>query len=65
MKWMEHIISISSVLDKIIVSTQVRQSTSATADGTAPPPPHPFDGSVVILFRVFLHIGYEMNRTHY
>jgi hypothetical protein len=65
MKWIEHIISISSVLDKIIVSTQVRRDTYATAVGTAVPPLHPFDGSVVILFRVYLHIGYEMNSTHH
>ena len=61
---MEHIISINSVLNKIMVSTQVRWSTYATAVGTAALPPHPFDGSAVILFRVYLHIGYEMDRTH-
>ena len=65
MKLIEHIISINSVLDKIMVSTQVRWDTYSTAVGTAAPPLHPFDGSVVILFRVYLHIGYEMNSTHH
>jgi len=45
-----HIISINSVLDKIIVSTQVRWDTYATAVRTVAPPPHLFDGSAVILF---------------
>jgi len=65
MKWIEHIISIDSVLDKIMVSIQVRWDTYATAVGTAAPPPYPFDGSVVILFRVYLHIWYVMNRTNH
>jgi len=38
-----------------MVSTQVRWDTHTTAVGTAAPPLHPFDGSVVILFRVYLH----------
>jgi len=65
MKWIEHIISINSVLDKIMVSTQVRWDTYVTAVGTAPPPLHPFYSSAVILFRVYLHIGYVMNRTYH
>jgi hypothetical protein len=55
---MEHIISINLVLHKIIVSTQVRRSTWATAVGTAAPLLHPFYGSAVILFQVYLHIEY-------
>jgi len=38
-----------------MVSTQVHWDTYATAVRTATPPPHPFDGLVVILFRVYLH----------
>jgi hypothetical protein len=44
---------------------QVRWDTYATAVRTTAPPSHLFYGSAVILFRVYLHIGYEMNRTHY
>ena len=60
-----HIISINSVLDKIMVSTQVPWSLYVTAVGTAAPLLHPFDGSAVTLFQVYLHIGYVMNRTQY
>ena len=44
---------------------QVRWDTYATAVRTTAPPSHLFYGLAVILFRVYLHIGYEMNRTHY
>jgi len=50
MSWIEHIININSVLDKIIVSTQIYWDTYAVAVGTpTPPPPHLFDGSAVII----------------
>ena len=65
MSWVEHIININLVFDKIIVSTQIHWNTYTAAIETAALPPHPFDGSAVIIFHVVLQIGYVMSRTHY
>jgi len=65
MWWIGHIININLVLHKIIVSTQIHRDTYTTVGGTAAPPPHPFDGSVLNLFWVYLHIGYVLNGAHY
>jgi hypothetical protein len=42
--------NINLVFDKIIVSTRIHWNTYTAAVGTAAPPPHPFDGLVVIIF---------------
>ena len=39
MSWIEHIININLVFDKIIVSTWVQWDTYTTAVGTTAPPP--------------------------
>ena len=52
MSWVEHIININLVFDKIIGSTRIHWDTYTAAVGSAVPPPHSFDSSAVIIFHV-------------